>query len=129
TDRVVLDKQLQETIYQFEHAHGVVQKVDESSAQLAEALSGQTARIIITTLQKFPFVLDKVEDLPARRYAVLVDEAHSSQTGETAKEMKKVLGSGRVLAEDLAAEEPDVYGTELTNPAEDALAREAAVRG
>ncbi|MBA3790900.1 MAG: DEAD/DEAH box helicase family protein [Rubrobacter sp.] len=129
TDRVVLDKQLQETIYQFEHAHGVVVKIDESSSQLAEALTGQTARVIITTLQKFPFVLDKAESLPARSYAVLVDEAHSSQTGETAKEMKKVLGSGRVLAEDLAAEEPDVYGTELTNPAEDALAREAAVRG
>jgi type I restriction enzyme, R subunit len=81
TDRVVLDKQLQETIYQFEHAHGVVQKIDESSAQLAEALSGQTARIIITTLQKFPFVLDKIEELPARNYAVIIDEAHSSQTG------------------------------------------------
>ena len=60
----MLDKQLQETIYQFEHAHGVVQKIDESSAQLAEALSGQAARIVITTLQKFPFVLDKVEDSP-----------------------------------------------------------------
>ena len=97
TDRVVLDKQLQETIYQFEHAHGVVQKIDESSAQLAEALSGQAARIVITTLQKFPFVLDKVEGLPARRYAVIIDEAHSSQTGETAKDMKKVLGAGPVL--------------------------------
>nr|MDP9477173.1 type I restriction endonuclease [Actinomycetota bacterium] len=92
TDRVVLDKQLQETIYQFEHAHGVVVKIDESSSQLAEALSGQTARIIITTLQKFPFVLDKVGILPDRSYAVLVDEAHSSQTGETSKDMKRVLG-------------------------------------
>ena len=129
TDRVVLDKQLQETIYQFEHAHGVVEKIDGSSSQLAGALAGQAARVIITTLQKFPFVLDKVESLPARRYAVLVDEAHSSQTGETAKEMKKVLGSGRIPLEDLAAEEPGGYGTELTNPAEDALVREAAVRG
>ena len=111
TDQVVLDKQLQDTIYQFEHAHGVVQKIDESSAQLAEALTGQAARIIITTLQKFPFVLDKVEGLPARRYAGLVDKAHSSQTGETAKDMKKVLGSGPVSAGDLAAEEPNGYQT------------------
>ena len=129
TDRVVLDRQLQDTIYQFEHAHGLVQKVDESSAQLAEALSGQTARIIITTLQKFPFVLDKVEDLPARRYAVLVDEAHSSQTGETAKDMKKVLGSGPVRGMDLAAEEPGEWSPSPGDAAEEALAREVAARG
>jgi hypothetical protein len=55
TDRVVLDKQLQDTIYQFEHKHGVVQKIDESSRQLAEALENAVP-IIITTLQKFPFV-------------------------------------------------------------------------
>ncbi|MGH3088953.1 MAG: type I restriction endonuclease [Rubrobacteraceae bacterium] len=129
TDRVVLDKQLQETIFQFEHAHGVVEKIDESSSQLAEALSGQTSRIVITTLQKFPFVLDKVEDLPSRRYAVLVDEAHSSQTGETAKDMKRVLGSGSEA--NLAAEEPGEYDANgiVENPAEEALAREVAARG
>ncbi len=64
TDRVVLDRQLQDTIYQFEHARGVVVKIDKNSAQLAEALAGEQARIIITTLQKFPFVLDKIESLP-----------------------------------------------------------------
>ncbi|MGI8875622.1 MAG: DEAD/DEAH box helicase family protein [Egibacteraceae bacterium] len=93
TDRVVLDHQLQNTIYQFEHAHGVVERIDESSQQLADALAGQQARIIITTLQKFPFVLDRVESLPSRRYAVIVDEAHSSQTGEAAKELRRVLGA------------------------------------
>jgi len=55
TDRVVLDQQLQDTIYQFEHKQGVVQKVDESSRQLAEALKSAVP-IVITTLQKFPFV-------------------------------------------------------------------------
>ena len=54
TDRVILDSQLQETIYQFEHARGVVVKIDQDSTQLAEALAGEQARIIITTLQKFP---------------------------------------------------------------------------
>ena len=84
TDRIVLDKQLQDTIYQFEHKSGVVEKIDKDSAQLAQALTSGT-NIIITTLQKFPFVLDKVGALPKRNYAVIVDEAHSSQGGESAK--------------------------------------------
>jgi type I restriction enzyme R subunit len=103
TDRLVLDQQLQDTIYQFEHRQGVVQKIDENSKQLAEALEGGVP-VIITTLQKFPFVskqLLKIAEargakgngvLPTRRYAVVVDEAHSSQSGETATELKEVLG-------------------------------------
>jgi len=90
TDRRILDSQLQDTIYQFEHRQGVVQKIDKDSTQLAEALEVGT-NIIITTLQKFPFVLDKIGELPKRNYAVIVDEAHSSQGGETAKKMKEVL--------------------------------------
>jgi hypothetical protein len=65
---------LQDTIYQFEHKQGVVKKIDDNSAQLAEALKAGTP-IVITTLQKFPFVTDKIADLPAQRYAVIVDEA------------------------------------------------------
>ena len=103
TDRVVLDQQLQDTIYQFEHKRGVVQKIDESSRQLAEALESAVP-IIITTLQKFPFVskqlLKMAEEkgknhsgiLPTRKCAVIVDEAHSSQGGETATGLKEVLG-------------------------------------
>ncbi len=91
TDRRVLDRQLQDTVYQFEHAHGVVKKVEESSKELAEALRSAEAKIVVTTLQKFPFVVEEVAGLPERRYAVIVDEAHSSQTGETAQEMKKAL--------------------------------------
>lgn len=90
TDRLVLDDQLQRTIYQFEHKTGVVQKVDKNSDQLAEALIKGT-NIIVTTLQKFPFVLEKVGDLPDRKYAVIIDEAHSSQGGEASKKMKEVL--------------------------------------
>ncbi len=92
TDRIVLDKQLQDTIYQFEHKSGVVEKIDKDSTQLAQALTSGT-NIIITTLQKFPFVLDKVGALPKRNYAVIVDEAHSSQGGESAKKMKDVLSA------------------------------------
>ena len=118
TDRVVLDQQLQDTIYQFEHRRGVVRKVDESSRQLAEALENAVP-IIITTLQKFPFVshqlLKMAEErgteatggLPTRRCAVVIDEAHSSQGGETATALKEVL-SGEELREEArrrAAEE------------------------
>lgn len=92
TDRRVLDRQLQNTIYQFEHKTGVVQKIDQDSSQLAQAL-GYGTNIIITTLQKFPFVIDKVGDLPSRKYAVIIDEAHSSQGGESSKKMKEVLSS------------------------------------
>ena len=107
TDRIVLDQQLQDTIYQFEHKRGVVQRIDESSRQLAEALENAVP-LIITTLQKFPFVsqqlLKLAEErgatgtgtLAARRYAVIVDEAHSSQGGETAADLKEVLGGERL---------------------------------
>ncbi len=120
TDRLVLDRQLQETIYQFEHAHGVVQRIDQSSQQLADALSGEQARVIITTLQKFPLVLDKVDALPDRRYAVIVDEAHSSQTGEAAKELRRVLGS---------AATKDSDGDMDLDAVEEALAEAIAARG
>lgn len=93
TDRRVLDSQLQNTIYQFEHKSGVVQRIDKDSQQLADAIGGGT-NIIITTLQKFPYVIDKVGELPNRRYAVIIDEAHSSQGGEASKKMKAVLAGG-----------------------------------
>lgn len=121
TDRVVLDRQLQNTIYQFDHRQGVVQKIDEDSRQLAEALEAGVP-IIITTLQKFPFVsgqLAKLSEerrdgskshLPTRKYAVIVDEAHSSQSGETATELKGVLGGAelRRKAEEMAEEEGEL---------------------
>lgn len=90
TDRKILDRQLQDTIYQFDHVAGVVKKIDRNAEQLAKALTSGT-NIIITTLQKFPFVLDKIGELPQRNYALIVDEAHSSQGGETTKKMKEAL--------------------------------------
>jgi len=115
TDRIVLDQQLQDTVYQFEHKHGVVQKIDENTAQLATALR-EGVPIIITTLQKFPFVTDQMQKqadeeakarglpqpkndgptLPGRQYAVIIDEAHSSQSGETATELKAVLAAEQI---------------------------------
>ena len=110
TDRRVLDKQLQDTIYQFEHKTGVVQKIDRDSEQLAIALTYGT-NIIITTLQKFPYVIDKVKDLPERKYAVIIDEAHSSQGGEASKKLKEVLSS-KSLDEAVADDLEDDYTEE-----------------
>ena len=110
TDRVVLDQQLQDTIYQFEHKRGVVHRIDADSRQLAQALENAVP-VIITTLQKFPFVsgqlLKMAEErgttgtgtLATRRCAVVVDEAHSSQGGETATDLKGVLGGERLREE------------------------------
>ena len=88
TDRLVLDQQLQNTIYQFEHKQGVVKKIDKDAAQLAKSIiSGDP--IIITTLQKFPFITEKMDQL--KKYAVIIDEAHSSQGGESAASLKEAL--------------------------------------
>jgi type I restriction enzyme R subunit len=128
TDRVILDRQLQDTIYQFEHARGVVVKIDKDSSQLAQALAGEQARIIITTLQKFPFVLDKIGDLPARNYAVVIDEAHSSQTGEAAKDLRIVLGAGEEQELTAAEGEDAALITAAIDPVEEALTRSLAAR-
>ena len=98
TDRIVLDQQLQNTIYQFEHKEGVVKKIDKDSTQLAHALATGVP-IIVTTLQKFPFVTEKIGKLPKRKYAVIIDEAHSSQGGETAAELEGVLGGAAIKEE------------------------------
>lgn len=92
TDRNVLDQQLQNTIYQFEHKQGVVEKIDKDSTQLAEAIK-KGKDIIITTLQKFPFTLDKIKDLEEKSYAIIIDEAHSSQGGEATRKMKELLAA------------------------------------
>jgi type I restriction enzyme R subunit len=99
TDRRVLDRQLQETIFQFQHQQGVVVKIEHDSQQLLEALK-LGAKIIVTTLQKFPFVVDEIANLPNRRYAVIVDEAHSSQSGKAADALRGAL-----------AEQPETYAT------------------
>lgn len=99
TDRTVLDNQLQETIYQFEHADGVVSRINRDdgegskSEQLAQALISSTP-IIIVTIQTFPHVLKAIQEntgLTERTFAVIADEAHSSQTGATARKLREVL--------------------------------------
>ena len=131
TDRVILDQQLQDTIYQFEHAHGVVVRIDENSTQLAEALKGEQAKIIITTLQKFSFILEKIGEMSKRRYAVIIDEAHSSQTGKSAKDLRAALSKGAdpTEAELAAAEKEDLDEEATLEDGEDLLNQAVAGRG
>lgn len=125
TDRKVLDQQLQDTIYQFEHKTGVVQKIDKDSTQLAEAIT-KGVNIIITTLQKFPYVIDKVADLPNRKYAVIIDEAHSSQGGESSKHMKQVLQATSLEEAEELEKEDDYSGEDMIR---ENIERSAKARG
>lgn len=111
TDRNVLDQQLQNTIYQFEHKQGVVEKIDKDSQQLAEAIiNGKN--IIITTLQKFPFALGHIADVPGRNYAVIIDEAHSSQGGRASLKMNETLANKNVSLEESEKIEAEIEGAE-----------------
>ena len=124
TDRRVLDRQLQTTMRQFEQTLGVVENIDTTSRQLKEALeSGKT--IIVTTLQKFPVIAAEIGELPGKRFALIVDEAHSSQSGESTKSLKAVLSAGSLEeaeTEESTTETPD---EEL----ESTIAAEMAKRG
>lgn len=106
TDRRVLDSQLQSTVYQFDHVEGVVQKIDKNSQQLKDAIENG-AGIIITTLQKFPVIYKEV-NAANKRFAIIVDEAHSSQTGDAAKKLKRALAdTEEILKEYAEMEEED----------------------
>lgn len=139
TDRTVLDQQLQNTIYQFDHKAGVVQKIDENTQQLATALSDGVP-IIISTVQKFPFITKAIETLAKKgktidittkdkRFAVIVDEAHGSQTGETATELRKILNKDGIEAA-IAAQllEDELEEDELSDEAKQQLLKEQISR-
>jgi type I restriction enzyme R subunit len=132
TDRIILDRQLQGIVAQFETKKGIVERIEHGSKQLGEALAKGTAPIIVSTLQKFPFakalevILEKAAELKDRRYALIVDEAHSSQTGEAADALKALLGAGAVVERKGKDDEED--GEEDVD-AEDVLAATLAARG
>jgi type I restriction enzyme R subunit len=103
TDRRVLDRQLQTTIKQFEKVRGTVTRIDRNTRQLVQALQ-RGDKIIITTLQKFGFI-GELAKLPGKRFAVIVDEAHSSQTGDSVKDLKLVLTSDEDLRKALGQDD------------------------
>ena len=92
----------------------MVENIDKTSRQLKEALESQKT-IIVTTLQKFPVIVEEISELPGKRFAVIIDEAHSSQTGESAKSLKKVLSSGSLEDAERAEETAESPEEELEN--------------
>lgn len=125
TDRRVLDSQLQNTVYQFDHVEGVVVKVDKNAHQLQQAIE-DGAGIIITTLQKFPVIYKEVNS-GNKRFAVIVDEAHSSQTGDAARKLKRALAD----TEEILREYAELEGREeeKRKDDEDRLLDELAAQG
>ncbi|MEG0794693.1 MAG: DEAD/DEAH box helicase family protein [Bacilli bacterium] len=105
TDRKVLDNQLQDTIYQFDHVDGTVEKIDKnkSSRDLLKAIN-DGKKLIITTLQKFPVIYSEINSI-GKTFALIVDEAHSSQTGRSASKLKEGLGNTEEILEKYAREE------------------------
>ncbi len=119
TDRRVLDKQLRDNIKQFEQTPGVVKAVEKGSKELNKALE-EGKDIITTTLQKFPVISEAIINLKGHRFAVILDEAHSSQSGESAKHLKKVLS---VNLEEAEEEDRDDFDPE------DEIIKEIRTRG
>lgn len=122
TDRQVLDQQLQETVKQFEKTAGLVQKIDKNTKQLVSALANG-AKIIVCTLQKFSWmrnVLGGPKELKGKKFALIVDEAHSSQSGEGAKDLKLVLTTPEALKAIIAEDEENA---EWTDPVAEELAK------
>ena len=125
TDRKVLDNQLQNTVYQFDHVEGVVQKIDKNSEQLKKAIN-DGAGIIITTLQKFPVIYKEVNSAN-KRFAIIVDEAHSSQTGDAAKKLKRALADTEEILKEYAEMEEEEEANRKDD--EDRLLDELAAQG
>ena len=119
TDRIVVDRQLQAAIMGMEHKAGLIRVMDDkcTSADLALALKGNT-KIIATTIQKFPYIVDTVSGLKGKKFAVIIDEAHSSTAGKDMAAVTMALGSGEVEVD-----------TEATLDAEDIIIDEIARNG
>jgi len=90
TDRTVLDRQIQENIKQFHHIKGVVEPITKGSKQLRESLE-EGKKIIISTIQKFPYIVEDIGELKSKKFAIIIDEAHSSQSGTTAQKLGETI--------------------------------------
>ena len=125
TDRTVLDEQLQETISGFDHTLGAVETIGENknSRDLRDAINAG-ARIIVTTLQKFPVIYQEVDSTSGKNFAVIVDEAHSSQTGSSALKLKAALAD----TEDALREYAELEGDAEIDPT-DKLIKEMSIHG
>lgn len=115
TDRVVVDRQLQQAVMGLEHKAGLIRVMDDkcNSQDLAKALTGNT-KIIATTIQKFPYIVDTVKELNKKRFAVIIDEAHSSTAGKDMAAVTKSLGSDYSISEDIVEDAEDQISREIS---------------
>jgi len=114
TDRKVLDQQLQDSIYQLEHKIGLVAKIENGSDELAKEIEKGT-KIIISTIQKFPFILDKLAGTKGKKYAIVIDEAHSSTSGRNIMALKESLTQEEALAVASAEEAEELDAEDKIN--------------
>lgn len=119
TDRIVVDRQLQAAIMGMEHKSGLIKVMDDkcNSTDLGKALEGNT-KIIATTIQKFPYIVDKVSGLKNKKFAVIIDEAHSSTSGKDMAAVTMTLGTGEAsidetTTEDLIVDEIAKHGKQV----------------
>jgi type I restriction enzyme R subunit len=115
TDRVVVDRQLQQAVIGLEHKAGLIRVMDDkcNSQDLAKALTGNT-KIIATTIQKFPYIVDSVKELNKKHFAVIIDEAHSSTAGKDMAAVTKSLGSDYSISEDISEDAEDTISREIS---------------
>ena len=106
TDRKGLDSQIRDNVKGFEGVSGVVEAITQGSRQLREALE-EGKKIIITTIQKFPYILDEITSLKSKTFAIIIDEAHSSQNGINAQKMGEAIRDKSLDEEEEAREELD----------------------
>jgi len=113
-DRRVLDKQIQNNIRQLDNTPGLVAYIDENkTAQDLKKAIEEGKRIIITTIQKFPIISETIASMPNRTYAVIIDEAHSSQSGEAARHLKKSLSLEEAEKQDVSEDIDDIIAEEI----------------
>ncbi len=114
TDRVVVDRQLQDAVRQIDHKSGLIKVMDDncSADDLRKALEGNT-KIIATTIQKFLYIVDTIKKISDKHFAVIIDEAHSSTAGKDMGALTQVLGKGREVEDDDELEQDDIFTAEI----------------
>ena len=114
TDKVVVDRQLQDAVRQIDHKSGLIKVMDDkcSSDDLRRALEGNT-KIIATTIQKFLYIVDTIKKINHKNFAVIIDEAHSSTAGKDMGAVTQVLGKGREVDDDDEFEKDDIFVEEI----------------
>ncbi|MCG8330155.1 MAG: type I restriction endonuclease, partial [Chitinophagales bacterium] len=130
TDRKVLDKQIRENIKQYQQVKGVVAAITEGSKQLKEALE-EGKKIIITTIQKFPHIVEEIGELPGNNFGIIIDEAHSSLSGQMARKLNETLSKINLDDEtqaDLIADLEDVASMVDIEDAEETATGEDMIR-